>query len=101
MTAKKKSTPISEGDIYAVPLPVNTHGFRYGAVRVLGANQPSEVTAPLHMIAVTRFIGRDLPGLDTPELLEFGDIVTCCGAFPRDTVRIGNLPLSTPSLRPS
>ncbi len=46
------------------------------------------------MIAVTRFIGRDPPSLDAPELLELGDIVLCCGAFPHDADKIGNLPLS-------
>jgi hypothetical protein len=99
------ATSLREGDVFAVPLPVNAHGLRYAAVRVLGANQPSALTLPQHMIAMTPFIGPELPTLDDPalrEVLRFDGlghtgqpiIVICCGAFPRDTVKVGNLPLS-------
>jgi hypothetical protein len=97
--------PIDDGDIYAVPLPDNEHGLRYAAVRVLAANRPSPATDPLHMVGLTAYFGRDLPDLENPALLEVlrldglrqtrePILVMCCGTFPAETIKVGNLPLS-------
>jgi hypothetical protein len=94
-----------DGDIYAVPLPANAQGLRYSAVRILGANRADPETDPRHMIALTQFIGANLPELDDPTLLEVlrrqsprrsgeAAIMLCCGALPLGTIKVGNLPLS-------
>ena len=97
----KKGVLPQAGDIFAAPLPANAHGLRYAAVRILAANRPDPVTHPQHMVALTRFIGADLPTLDDPAVVDVlrwtggaAAIVLCCGALPWGTVKVGNLPLS-------